>query len=206
MRHKETEVKLKVADVQATRRRLRELGFRLSHQRALEDNTLFDTRDRSLRKVRSILRLRHYGPVWLVTYKGTPADDSLYKSRLELETAVEKPQVIRAIFEVLGFRPVFRYQKYRSRYAPANRAESGKKTREVALDETPIGNFLELEGSRAWIDRVARQLGYSRRDYSTASYGALYLEDCQKRNVPPGDMVFEFPLRPRQALEKRTSG
>jgi hypothetical protein len=53
-----------------------------------------------------------------------------------------------------------------------------------------VGDFLELEGSRAWIDRVARQLGYSRNDYTTASYGALYLEDCRKRGIPPGDMVF----------------
>lgn len=197
MRNREIEIKIKLANVQATRRRLLELGFRLSHRRTLEDNTLFDTPDRSLRKDRSILRLRRYGPRWMVTYKGTPAEDSFYKSRVELETPVEKPQSIRAIFDALGFRPVFRYQKYRSRFVPSGTTERRAPTREVALDETPIGNFLELEGSRAWIDDVARQLGYSRNDYSTASYGALYLEECHKRNIPPGDMLFASRSRRR---------
>ena len=205
MRHRETEVKIRIADVGATRKLLRESGFRLLHRRSLEDNTLFDTPDRALRKVRSILRLRHYGRQWVVTFKGTPAADPHYKSRLELEIAVEQPEVIRAIFEALGFYPVFRYQKYRSHYAPAHSApadgEGRRKTsHEVALDETPIGNFVELEGSRAWIYRVARKLGYSRSDYSTASYGALYLEECRKRDIPPGDMVFAASSSRRNIL------
>jgi adenylate cyclase class 2 len=191
MRNRETEVKIRIADVKATRKRLREMGFRLFHRRSLEDNTLFDTPDRALRQVRSILRLRHYGGQWLVTFKGTPAADPNYKSRLELETTVKQPQVIRSIFQALGFCPVFRYQKYRSHFVPGGKSGPRKASFDVALDETPIGNFLELEGTPAWIDRVARQLGYSRSDYSTASYGALYLEECLQKNIPPGDMVFE---------------
>src|SRR5579864_8602210 len=100
------------------RKRLQRLGLRLREKRALEDNVLFDTPDRALRKVRSILRLRHYARRWIVTFKGTPAADPLYKSRLELESAVDNPEAIRLLFEALGFRPVFRYQKYRSHYVP----------------------------------------------------------------------------------------
>jgi adenylate cyclase class 2 len=196
MRDRETEVKIRIANVKATRKRLQALGFGLVHRRSLEDNFLFDTPDRALRKVRSILRLRHYGREWKVTFKGTPATDTLYKSRLELETGIEKSQAIRAIFEALGFSPVFRYQKYRTHYAPQAKNGHRPSSLEVALDETPIGNFIEIEGSRASIDRVARQLGYSRADYSTASYGALYLEDCRKRNITPGDMVFKNPAPP----------
>ncbi len=206
MRNRETEVKLRVTDLRAIRKRLEKLGFRLLHRRSLEDNLLFDTPDRRLRQVRSILRLRHYGGKWIATFKGTPAADSFYKSRLELETEVGNPQAIRSIFLALGFQPVFRYQKYRSHYVPAARPGDAKKnprrdtrsarlpaSAEVALDETPIGNFLELEGSRRSIDRVARELGYHRGDYSTSSYGALYLEECRKKSIPPGDMV--FPVR-----------
>ena len=192
MSNRETEVKFRVADVRATRRRLRQLGFRLTHRRCLEDNTLFDTPGRSLRKVRSVLRLRRYGQQWMMTFKGTPAADSFYKTRLEFESLVERPQAVRAIFEHLGFSPVFRYQKYRTRYAPAEEPVRPKTHREAALDETPIGAFLELEGSRAWIDSIARQLGYTRSDYNTFSYGALYLEECRKKNIPPGDMVFSI--------------
>ena len=44
------------------------------------------------------------------------------------------------------------------------------------LDETPIGDFLELEGERRAIDRSARLLGYGPADYIARSYGALYME------------------------------
>jgi adenylate cyclase class 2 len=60
----------------------------------------------------------------------------------------------------------------------------------VVFDETPIGNYLELEGPQRWIDEVARQLGYSRRDYITESYAALYLKKCQVEGKTPGNMIF----------------
>jgi adenylate cyclase class 2 len=193
MRHRETEVKIRIADVARMRRRLRELGFRPVHRRALEDNVLYDTADRALRKVRSILRVRRYASSWLLTYKGTPDPDETYKSRVELEMEIADPRIFNLIFNRIGLRPVFRYQKYRVLYAgPARQAPKKRRERagEVSLDETPVGNFLELEGARSWIDRVARELGFSRADYLTDSYGALYLEDCRRRGVPPGDMVF----------------
>jgi adenylate cyclase class 2 len=201
VRKRETEIKLKVNDVGAVRKRLQQLGLQLRERRSLEDNILFDTPDRALRQVRSILRLRRYAGKWIVTYKGTPAADPLYKSRLELESVVENPEAIRLLFEALGFRPVFRYQKYRSHYVPDGRARDRKAPLDVVLDETPVGNYLEIEGSRRAIDDVARQLGYSRGDYSTASYGALYLEDCRKRNIAPGDMIFP----PKTSGKKRSS-
>ena len=202
MRHRETEIKLRVADVDVIRRRLRNLGFRLVHRRSLEDNILFDTPDRALRKIRSILRLRHYGGNWLVTFKGTPAADSTYKSRLELETAVERPQAVQSIFEALGFRPVFRYQKYRTHYVPGEISKGRKSASEVALDETPIGIYLELEGSRRFIDRTAHGLGYSRADYITTSYGALYLEDCRKKKIAPTDMLISATFRNARGLKQ----
>ena len=42
----------------------------------------------------------------------------------------------------------FKYEKYRTEFADAAGGT-------VTFDETPIGNFLELEGSGAWIDEMA---------------------------------------------------
>ncbi len=202
-RNRETEVKIRIQDSRALRARLRQLGAVQIHTKALEDNVLFDTPDRALRKIRSILRLRSYGCEWSVTYKGTPDPDRFFKSRQEFETEIDHPEGLEAIFRALGMVPVFRYQKYRTRFSFPRQSRRGTGELEVALDETPIGDFIELEGSRRAIDRIAQALGYSRADYSTASYGALYLEDCARKNITPGDMVFA-PMRRRAAgLRKR---
>ena len=190
MRNRETEVKIRIPSARALRTRLKRLGFVPLHRKALEDNVLYDTPERALRRGRSILRMRRYGSTWLLTYKGMPQDDPHYKSRLELESELKQTQAMEAIFRALGLVPVFRYQKYRTQYTLPGNKTRGRPAFEVAIDETPIGDFMEIEGSRRTIDKVARALGYSRSDYSTASYGSLYLEDCARKKIPPGDMVF----------------
>ena len=93
---------------------------------------------------------------------------------------------VETIFTHMGYRPVFRYEKFRTEYT--KRAGNGGK---VLLDETPIGNFLEIEGSPRWIDRSARLLGFSSEDYITRSYGYLYLAYCREKRIPPKDMLFK---------------
>jgi adenylate cyclase class 2 len=84
----------------------------------------------------------------------------------------------------LGYFPTFEYQKYRTEFRQPSRKGL------ALLDETPIGNFLELEGSPAWIDRVATRLGFTPEDYVLESYVALYFADCARRGAKPGNMVF----------------
>ena len=206
MRHHETEVKIPIADLADIRSRLRKAGFAALERRAFEDNLLFDMPGRPLRAIRAVLRLRHYGRRWVLTYKGTPEADTRYKSRVEYESGIAHPEAIRLILGALELVPVFRYQKYRTQFVERTalkRAKSSAKSAkrvskprfEISLDETPIGIFIELEGSRAAIDRAAKALGFSVAHYSTASYGALYLEQCKAQGVEPGEMV--FAVQPR---------
>jgi adenylate cyclase class 2 len=58
------------------------------------------------------------------------------------------------------------------------------------LDETPIGNYLELEGNPAWIRRLAGRLGAEPREFITKDYGALYAEWCRRRGRKMTDMIF----------------
>ena len=60
------------------------------------------------------------------------------------------------------------------------------------LTKRPSGNYLELEGPQRWIDEVARQLGYSRREYITESYAALYRKKCQTEHKTLGE--YDFPV------------
>lgn len=166
------------------RNALRRLGFALE-KRQRERDTLFDTPDLSLRQSRRLLRLRHAAGHWLLTFKGPPEPDARYKARTETELEIGDGGRFQSVLAELGYRPVFIYEKVRSNYRQAN-------SKGVAsLDRTPIGMFLELEGSRAWIDRTAAALGFSLADYITLSYAALYVNYCRKRGCEPGNMVFQ---------------
>jgi adenylate cyclase, class 2 len=179
----ETEIKLRVSGAAASRILLRAAGFRVWKRRVFESNTILDTPGRSLRADSCLLRIRRAGKTSTLTFKGPPIT-AKHKSREEREMQIDQPDEMSAILERLGFAPVFRYEKYRTEFKrPGN---SGIAT----VDETPIGVFMELEGSPTWIDRTARRLGFHENDYITASYGRLYLEWCAGRGVEPAHMVF----------------
>ena len=179
----ETEIKLAVADTRGGRRLLRAAGFQISRPRVFEANTIFDTSSGKLRKATRLLRIRTAGRIFTVTFKGPP-DVSRHKSREELEFTASDAKTVAAILERLDFHPTFRYEKYRTEFQQPRRAGV------AVLDETPIGTYLELEGTATWIDRTARVLGFADTDHITASYGRLYAEWCKRKKCKPGDMVF----------------
>jgi len=181
--NREVEIKLALHDPAEGRRRLREAGFRISKRRVFEENTVFDTPGFKFRNSESLMRVRQVGQHVKMTYKGPP-QPSKHKDREELELDISSAERMSAILERLDLRPVFRYQKYRTEL----RQGSGGGV--ATLDETPIGTYMELEGTPAWIDRTAKKLGYSETHYITASYGALYVEWCKQNRRPAGDMVF----------------
>jgi len=185
----ETEIKLPVRDPRALQRHFRELGFRRVKARYLERNHLFDFPDQRLRKARCLLRLRFEGGQAVLTYKGAPIRSDPHKVRREAEILISDGPCAREILETLGLRETFFYEKYRTVYASKGRQKATVSSY-LAYDETPVGNYLELEGSPRWIDQVARRLGYSRRAYVTRSYLALYFQKCAELGREPANMVF----------------
>ena len=180
----ETEIKLPVTrSLAAVRRKLGVLGFRVHARRIFESNTIFDTADMRLRRAGELLRIRRVGREALLTFKGPP-QAGRHKVREEIETRLDNGDAMRDIFERLGLAPVFCYEKYRAEYTRSNSRGI------VTVDETPIGNYLELEGPPKWIDSTARELGYSESAYITASYAGLYLEYCRKHGIEPSNMTF----------------
>jgi adenylate cyclase class 2 len=173
----ETEIKIRIQDRAKVLQSLADLGARRVRERHLEDNLLFDDERGALRSTGSILRLRRTPGRATLTLKGPKTVVAGMRSRPELETAVEDPDVLQAMLLALGLRPAFRYQKYREAYEWEGQ--------EIVVDETPIGAFLEIEGDREGIARAATLLGFSPRDYVVESYVALFFAGGGK-----GDMVF----------------
>jgi len=174
----ETEVKLPVASLEATREALTRIGAVLTRPRHLEDNVLFDDPQGSLQGAGAVLRLRRTSQSSVLTYKGPKRIEDGIKVREEQETVVEEPEAVHAIFTNLGYRPVFRYQKYRETWT--------HRDQEIVLDETPVGPFLEIEGDPAGIRSVTADLGLDPSDYMVDSYVDLFFARGGQ-----GDMVFE---------------
>ncbi len=60
----------------------------------------------------------------------------------------------------------------------------------IAVDETPVGVFVEIEGGEDAIHETARALGRSPSDYITDSYRFLFLQHRDANGLAGHDMVF----------------
>jgi adenylate cyclase class 2 len=60
----------------------------------------------------------------------------------------------------------------------------------IAIDETPVGVFVEIEGGEDAIHAVARGLGKRTSDYITDSYRFLFLQHRDANGLCGHDMVF----------------
>lgn len=200
-RRKEVEIKLPVADLAATRRSLRKLGFLLHQRRRLEVNWLFDDAGGGLRAEGLLLRLRKSGRDWLFTYKG-PSLPGPYKSREESETIVADGDEMRHILHALGYRETFVYERYRTTFTQGAGARKG----EAVLDETPIGNYLELEGAPAWIDRIAAGLDFEPSQYILQSYATLFLQYIGVHRLKARNFTFADLTAARATPARRPRG
>jgi adenylate cyclase, class 2 len=177
----EVEIKFRIKDMKALARSLKHAGFRLKTPPTHEVNSLYDQPGQTLRKKGELLRLRKYGDQWVLTHKAK-GKSGRHKTRVELETHVENGKQMDSILRGLGFTPTFSYEKYRAEWSD-NRGH-------VVLDETPIGNFGEIEGPPRWIDRTARVLGITSADYITKTYAELFFAWKRRTRSRANSMTF----------------
>ncbi len=162
---------------------LQRIGAQPRGERTLQDDLVLDTPERSILGGGGLLRLRNCGGRFLLTLKGHAEEDGPVKAKSEVETWVSDGAAVLALFEELGFSIAVRYQKYRTAFTcPVEGCESV----DLTLDETPLGDFLEIEGDPAQIHRVAVALGYSRAGYETRSYLEIHRDEGGE-----GDMTFD---------------
>jgi adenylate cyclase class 2 len=182
----EVEVKLRCDEIS----RIEDAGFHLTLQtpRHFEDNWLLDLPGDPLFNQGAALRVRSVNGEGLLTFKGLVLEtkSSGLKVREEIETRVEEPERLIALFERLGYHRSFRYQKYRTVYSLVVDGHS----LEAVFDETPIGNFIEIEGDEPEVLRVLEATGFSPEDSIRESYPELQAARCRAKGVPLEDMVF----------------
>jgi Adenylate cyclase, class 2 (thermophilic) len=189
MQSAEIELKFPVSDPAALQARLPDLGFHLDTARTFEHNTLYDTPTRDLRLKKQLLRIRQYGDLCTVTHKRQPdqasIDTTRYKIRIETETTVADGPALAEIFQQLGYASVFTYEKFRTEWS-----HTIERSAHLVIDETPIGNYVELEGPPAWIDQTIAELGIDPATCITDSYGTLFLNWKQRTGSVAEDLTF----------------
>ena len=210
----EVEIKLPISNAKGFQRTLKRLGavpVDAKSPRVHEMNLLFDTPEGGLAKHGQLLRIRTETPAaqkkpaskgkpaqrYLLTFKSppeslaihTPTRQNRHKVREETELVLTDAPALQKIFEGLGLRGWFRYEKFRTTYRLPARHKWATGLL-IELDETPIGTFVELEGPGPAIDRAASELGFSARDFITKNYLVLYLDNCRRQGETPTHMVF----------------
>jgi len=181
----ETEIKFRLVDVPGLTSRLQAAGFTLQTPRSFESNVLYDTMDRQMRARTEILRIRSYAGRWTLTHKRLPdvgPGEDRHKHRIETETEVADGDALAHVFHSLGLVEAFRYEKWRTEW----RQGEGH----CVVDETPIGNYAELEGSAEWIDAVAASIGIDPAEYITLSYGRLFDLWRERHHSNAQDLTF----------------
>jgi adenylate cyclase, class 2 len=180
--HQEIEIKFRVAGLRELARQLRKAGFRVVTPRTHEMNTLYDLPGEVLRGRQQLLRLRKYGSEWTLTHK-SKKKTGRHSSRQELQTNVEDGKKMDLILRALGYAPTFRYEKFRAEWT------DGKG--QVVVDETPIGNFCEIEGAPRWIDATAKKLAVTPAGYITKNYAGLFSEWKTRTKSQAKEMTFK---------------
>ena len=177
----EREIKLLFSTTDEARAAIVAAGAAPLRCRRLQEDAFFDTPDEALRRRGCALRLRHESGKSVLTLKG-PIHPGTMKTRDEHETVVADGDVIQHVLFLLGLRVWFRAHKYRE--------EFGAEGVTIAVDETPIGTFVELEGGEQAILVMTRALGRQPSDFIVDSYRRLFVARRDQYGVTGNDMIF----------------
>jgi adenylate cyclase class 2 len=91
-------------------------------------------------------------------------------------------EALRRAFDALGMRVWFRYQKYREEFSRPGLV--------VAIDETPVGTYVELEGDEDAILAMTAALGLSPADFIVDSYYRLFMKRRNELGLSGPHMIF----------------
>ncbi len=177
----EIEVKFPLRDRAELTRKLHDIGAQRLYAETFEDNIVLDRRG-ELRTKGALLRVRRFGKYSIATYKGPMSIEGGIKSREEVQTGVESFELAIQLFDSLGFKPVFRYQKYREVWRVRDV--------EVVIDRTPIGEYFEIEGNIDTIRAISSELAMNMDQAIRQTYADLYRQARRTRADLPEHMVF----------------
>lgn len=173
----ETEVKIKIDAVEPIKQKLLEMKAELYKKRALQTDIYFG--NKTMKKKGQIMKIRDNA---LLIYKGPSQKKNNIRSNEEIEIMVDNAVHLKQLLEQLDYLQYWKKERYRESYL-VNMTQ-------ICIDETPMGNFIEIEGKKDSIIDIAKHLGFSQKNFIADSYSQLW-EEFAKKNKRKGDMVFQ---------------
>ncbi len=181
MKYLETEVKFYLPNIDPVRTRMIDLGA-VYKDRTFETNIRFEDPEKSLIKKKSLLRLRKDKKITL-TYKSEPPfKDNQFKILQEFEVEVSDFDAMEHILKSLGFQEEQIYEKWRETYILDDT--------HLCLDTMPYGDFIEIEGNKESIQKLASQIGFLWEKRILLNYLAIFDVIKRKLNLSFYDVTF----------------
>jgi len=181
MKYLETEVKFYLPNIDPVRTRMIDLGA-VYKDRIFETNIRFEDPEKSLIKKKSLLRLRKDKKITL-TYKSEPPfKDNQFKILQEFEVEVSDFDAMEHILKSLGFQEEQIYEKWRETYILDDT--------HLCLDTMPYGDFIEIEGKKESIQKLASQIGFLWEKRILLNYLAIFDVIKRKLNLSFYDVTF----------------
>lgn len=178
----EIEVKFHVGDVGSLRRAIEALGAE-DRGEVFETNIRYEDAGNTLVQNRSLLRLRQDNAA-VLTYKSDAEDaDPQYKVRRELEVTVSDFDAMHQILNALGFHREQVYEKRRRIYKLGDAV--------LCLDAMPFGDFLEIEGPKPDIRRIADGLNLVWENRILTNYLNIFSMIRKDLNLGFADITFD---------------
>ncbi len=163
---KEIELKVIFKNFKDIKKKLRDLKAKKINPKSFEKNIIYDHKNINLKRKGVLLRLRKFGKKNILTLKKASKGKEGFKVREEINLDVESFGKTETILKSLGFFETFSYEKWRENYA--------YKGLTISLDETKVGNFMEVEGEYEDILNFLKEIGVSKENTLTLTYMDLF--------------------------------
>ncbi|NDV23431.1 class IV adenylate cyclase [Desulfovibrio sp. JC022] len=186
----EIELKYLNADHDKARMIMKEQGAKFL-TRHYERNVVLDDPGRTLYKRSALLRVRQAEKVTM-TVKRIPAGPVSGEAKvyIEHETEVSNFDETVSALQVLGYSPVFCYEKIREEWEFAGC--------HICLDLLPFGSFIEIEGTEDGILACAGKLKLSSADACKMTYHELNRDYRKGAGLEPDE---NFVFTPEEVKE-----
>jgi len=169
--NREIEIKFKIENPIFIKKRLKNSGAKFI-SKAFEKTLRFDTPDNLLERNKKFLRIKTGFKNVITLKKKIPSKK--FKEREEIEFEIGDPKKMKIILENLGFTKVRIMEKYREKWCFNNT--------EIVIDKLPMGYFIEIEGNKKSIKRVAKFLKLDFKNRITKTYWDLWDEFRKEKN------------------------